>query len=121
MNGNDIIVYQNGTAIAAVKTSGVKSGADTIETASATDGQWRQYITGRKEWSISVGYLILANSGVRDLLKVGTTYTLKIKGRGAADSTGVTGTAILSACDIQLDRGKLVSGNFQFKGTGALV
>lgn len=120
MNGNNIIVYQNGTAIAGAKSAEISTSAGTIEVASATSGQWREFIAGRKEWSLSCGYLITANSGVRDLLTVGSSYTIKVKARDAADNTGVTGTAILTQCKITATRGNLVQGSFQFQGTGAL-
>ena len=120
MNGNNIIVYWNGTAIAAVKSNSIKTKADTIETASPTNGEWKTHIAGRKEWQISVSYLILTDNGVRDLLKTGNTYTIKMKGRNAADSTGVTGTATLTNCDITATRGNLVTGSFQFVGNGPL-
>ena len=120
MNGNNIIVYWNGTAIASVKSNSIKTKADTIETASPTNGEWKTHIAGRKEWQLSVSYLILTDSGVRDLLKTGNTYTIKMKGRNAADSDGVTGTATLTNCDITATRGNLVTGSFQFVGNGPL-
>ena len=70
-------------------------------------------------WSINVSYLVLAYNGVRELLNVGTTYTLKFRGRNQSDSTGVTGTAILKNCKITATKGNLVQGSFQFVGTGA--
>ena len=118
MNGNNIIVYQNGTAIAGAKSAEISTSAGVIEVASATSGEWREFITGRKEWSLSCGYIITANSGVRDLLTVGTSVTIKVKGRGAADSTGVTGTATITKCVITATRGNLVQGSFQFQGSG---
>lgn len=121
MNGNNIIVLCDGTAIAAAKSAEINSGADVIEVASATSGVWREFIAGRKEWSLSCGYLITANSGVRDLLSVGTTVTIKVKGRGAADSTGVSGSAIITKCAITATRGNLVQGSFQFQGSGQLT
>ena len=69
MNGNNIIVYKNGTAIAGAKSAEISTSAGVIEVASATSGEWREFIAGRKEWSLSCGYLITANSGVRDLLR----------------------------------------------------
>ena len=121
MNGNNIIVYKDGTAIAGAKSAEISTSVGTIEVASATSGQWREFITGRKEWSLSCGYLITANSGVRDLLTVGTTCTIKVKGRGAADSTGVSGSAIITKCNITASRGNLVQGSFQFQGSGQLT
>jgi len=120
MNGNNILIYKDGTAIAGMKSCEISTSVDTIEVASAMTGTWRARITGRKEWSLSCGYLITANSGVRDLLSVGTSYTIKVKARDAADNTGVSGTAILTQCKITATRGNLVQGSFQFQGTGAL-
>ena len=120
MNGNYILLYLDGVAIASVKSNTIKSKADTIETASATTGEWKTYIAGRKEWQMTTSYLVVADTGVRDLLKVGTTYTIKVKGRNSADATGVQGTAILTACDITATRGNLVQGSFQFVGCGEL-
>lgn len=119
MNGNNIIVLCDGTAIAAAKSAEINSGADVIEVASATSGVWREFIAGRKEWSVSVGYLVLADTGLADLLKVGTTYTIKVSGRGA---TGyLTGSAVMTTCKITANRGNLVTGSFAFKGSGALT
>lgn len=132
-NGNNIIVYSGGTAIAGTRSSEIQSGAELIEVSDPTQGNptqgtWRQYIAGRKEWSVTVGFLVLSDSalaisnktGIQDLLQVGNTFTLKIKERTAADSDGVTGTAILKTCKITMTRGNLVQGSFQFTGNGAL-
>lgn len=121
INGNNILIYKGGTAIAGVKSNEIQVGCETIEVSSPSTGAWRQYIAGRKEWSVNVGYLVLATSNVRDLLNVGTTYTLAFKERGAADSAGVSGSAILTTCKITAIRGNLVQGSFQFTGTGALA
>lgn len=118
MNGNNIIVLWDGTPIGAAKSGEINSGVDTIEVASSTTGQWRTFIAGRKDWSVSVGYLVLADTGLADLLKVGTTYTIKVSGRG----TGyVTGSAVLTTCKITANRGNLVTGSFAFRGSGALT
>jgi predicted secreted protein len=121
INGNNILVYKGGTAIAGVKTDEIQVGCETIEISSPTTGEWRQYIAGRKEWSINVAYLVLATSGVRDVLNVGTTYTIAFKERGAADSAGVSGSAILTTCKISATRGNLVTGSFIFQGISALA
>ena len=121
MNGNDIIVYKGGTAIAGAKSAEISTSVGTIEVASATSGEWRERIAGRKEWTLSCGYLVAANENVRNLLTVGSSYTIMVKGRGADDSTGVTGTAILTKCVITANRSNLVQGSFQFQGSGALT
>ena len=121
LNGNNILVYLNGTAIAGSTTADAQNTVDLVETGSPlSSGQWKQYIKKRKTWSVTVNYLVLQYSGVRDLLKVGDSYTLKIRGRNSSDSTGVSGTAILKTCRITAQRGNLVQGTFQFQGNSSL-
>lgn len=121
INGNNVLIYRNGTAIAGTITNEIQTGADLIEISSPTSGQWKEYIAGRKSWSVNVSYLILANNGVRDLLNVGSSYTLKIRGRNATDATGVVGTGILKSCKITATKGNLVQGSFTFQGTSSLT
>lgn len=127
--GYNILVFKGSTAIAGVKTNEIDSGAYRIEISSATDQYWRHFIAGRKEWSINVSYLVLdasalaisGKNGIQDLLQVGNTFTLRVKKRGAANSAGVSGTAILTACKIGAIMGNLATGTFQFTGTGPLA
>ena len=121
LNGNNILVYLNGTAIAGSTTADAQNTVDLVEIGSPlSSGHWKQYIKKRKTWSVTVNYLVLQYSGVRDLLKVGDSYTLKIRGRNSSDSTGVSGTAILKTCRITAQRGNLVQGTFQFQGNSSL-
>ncbi|MBR2016277.1 MAG: hypothetical protein IKA00_03110 [Prevotella sp.] len=121
LNGNNILVYLNGTAIAGSTTADAQNTVDLVEIGSPlSSGQWKQYIKKRKTWSVTVNYLVLQYSGVRDLLKVGDSYTLKIRGRNSSESTGVSGTAILKTCRITAQRGNLVQGTFQFQGNSSL-
>ena len=128
-NGNTILVYKNSTIIAGMKSNDVQTNVDLIEIASSDTSVWKQYITGRKEATITVGYLVVADTsalgvsggnGVRDLLQVGNSFTLKFKKRSAADSAGVSGTFILKTAKVTSQRGALVQGSFQFVLSGAL-
>jgi len=119
--GNNIIVFMNGTAIAGTKSDEIQVDGETIEVASETDQDWVHYITGRKSWSLNVGWLVLANQDVRKVLLAGSVVTIKIKGRGASDSSGVTGSAILKTVKITATRGNLAQGSFAFIGNGPLT
>ena len=129
-NGNTILVYKGSTLIAGMKSNDVQVSADLIEISSPTTGAWRQYVTGRKEATITVGYLVTADTsalgvsggnGVRDLLQAGNSFTLKFKLRNAADSNGVSGTFILKTVKITSQRGALVQGSFQVVLSGSLT
>ena len=119
--GNNIIVYMNGQAIAGTKSDEIQVDCETIEIASATDQAWTHSISGRKSWSLTVGWLVLANQDVRKALLVGSSVTIKIKGRGESDSNGVTGSAILKTVKITATRGNLAQGSFAFIGNGPLI
>lgn len=119
--GNNLLIFLNGTAIAGATFDDAQSGVDLLEIGSPIgSGQWKQFLTRRKYWSINVNYLVLQNTGVRNLLSVGTTYTVKFKARDSADNTGVSGQAILKVCRITAQKGNLVQGSFQFQGNGQL-
>ena len=121
IQGNNIIVLMNGTAIAGTKSDEIQVDSETIEIASATDQEWVHYISGRKSWSLTVGWLVLANQDVRKVLLAGSVVTIKIKARGASDASGVTGAAILKTVKITATRGNLAQGSFAFTGNGPLT
>lgn len=119
--GNNIIVLMNGTAIAGTKSDEIQVDCETIEIASATDQTWTHSISGRKSWSLTVGWLVLANQDVRKALLVGSTVTIKIKGRGDSDANGLSGSAIIRTCKVTAIRGNLATGSFAFVGNGPLT
>ena len=119
--GNNIIVLMGGTAIAGTKSDELQVDCETIEIASATDQGWAHHIAGRKSWSLTVGWLLLANTDVRKALLVGSSVTIKIKGRGDTDANGLQGSATIRTCKITAIRGNLATGSFQFVGNGALT
>ena len=118
-NGNNVLIYVDGSLVAGTRSDEVQSGCETIEIANPSSGDWRQFIVGRKEWSISQSWLLPAASDLGRLLQVGTTVTIRILGRGAAK--GLTGQAIVKTCKVTNTRGNISNGSFSFQGTGALV
>ena len=121
IQGNNIIVLMNGQAIAGTKSDELQVDCETIEIASATDQGWTHHISGRKSWSLTVGWLLLANTDVRKALLVGSSVTIKIKGRGDSDANGLQGSAIISKAKITAIRGNLATGSFAFVGNGPLT
>jgi len=118
--GNNILVLMGGTAIAGTKSNEIQVDCETIEIASSTDQGWTHYLAGRKSWSLTVSWLLLANTDVRKALQVGSSVTIKFKGRGATDANGLSGSAIIRTCKISAVRGNIATGSFQFVGNGAL-
>ena len=124
MTGKDIILVlsQGGTALAstAIKSQDIQTEADVLEKASSSQQSWREYIAGRKGWSVTLSYLVLTSDKILDLLKVGQTFSVTMKKMN--DNTNkVTGNAILKAVKQTASVGNLAQGSWQLQGTGALV
>lgn len=119
-NGNDILVYMNGVAIASARSAEVRVDGELIEVASPTQGDWREFLAGRKEWDVQVGYLVVANADLAKLIQVNQKVTLIINGRTATAANGLTGSAFISTAKQTYTRGSLIQGSFAFKGSGPL-
>ena len=124
MTGKDItvIIAQNGTALAStrIKSNDIKTKCDTIEKASTTQQTWKEFVAGRSEWSINVGYLVLAAPQVSNILLVRQTFDLTFTASDGTNTGTLTGEAILTSADIKANTGSLAQGTFAFQGTGPL-
>lgn len=129
MTGHDLLLYfeyqDEGSTLwlpfGCSKSHEIKGDVEEIEISSPTSGVWRQYLTGRKEWSVTCSYLVLAKEQLRDLLEIGNTFNVCFKQRNEQNSTGLSGTCFLKSVIITASEGNLVQGSFTFRGTGALI
>ena len=122
IKGNDLIISKaEGSAIAASKTCEINMNCELKEISSPSSGAFKSFIAGRKEWSVSLQYMVPAEGTtvMNRILSVGKTYTLTCKVRGSETDT-LSGTAICTECKITASRGNMLTGNFSFKGTGPL-
>lgn len=118
--GKNIVIYWNDHIIAGTRSNDFETECDTLEVASPEQGEWREYLTARKKWQVTVGYLVPASSDITDMLRVGNTYTLQFVDR-TDRTTLLQGTAILKKCKITASIGSIIQGSFQFQGNGALA
>lgn len=123
MTGRDIIVVLtlNNVAVAstAIKSQDIQTDADVIERASASQQSWREFVAGRKSWSMNISYLVLTASKIRDLLYVGQTFGVTVRDR--ANTYSLTGTAIMKSVKHTETVGNLCQGSFSLQGSGALT
>lgn len=124
MTGKDVILTlsQGGVALAntRIKSQSIKSQCGVIEKASSTQQDWVEVVAGRNSWSLTVRYLVLSGSQVKDVLKVGQTFSITMQEYGSSTNK-VTGTALLSGVDAEYPTGNLAQGTFTFTGSGALT
>ena len=124
MTGKDVILTlsQGGVALAntKIKSQSIKSQCGVIEKASSTQQDWVEVVAGRKSWSLTVRYLVLSGSQVKDVLKVGQMFDVTMNEYGSTTNK-VMGTALLSAVDAEYPTGNLAQGTFTLTGSGALT
>ena len=113
------IVKATGLNIYGAKSDDIEVVCGTNEVVSPTQGNWREFIAGRKEWQLTTNYLVQSTGNEIDkVLNVGVKYPVRF-----IDNTSLSelrGYAILVSAKISAIKGNLVTGSFQFKGTGAL-
>lgn len=114
MNGNRIILTKDGVAFGALVSHDVQTDGDTVEVAGATQGDYREFIPGRKTWVMTATCLVISSAIFANLLQAGNTFSLKSTDRQLENN--VHGRARLEECRITAHRGNLVQGFFRFKG-----
>ena len=102
INGNNILIYVNGAVVAGTRSNEVQTNRELIEIASPTSGEWREFITGRKDWGFTVSWLVSSHSDIQQLLLNAGTVTVRIVGRG--ETLGLTGSAIVQTCRMTFTR-----------------
>lgn len=125
VQGNNIIIgWETSTGVFtpfyASKSSTIQVGSETIEISSPTTGLWRDHIAGRKNWSVSTSFLLLALWHATDTLTaVGSKFHIRIYDR-TDSSRYMDGRAILKTAKVTATRGNLVQGSWEFVGCGEL-
>ena len=119
INGNNILIYIDGTVVAGTKSNEIQSNRELIEIASPSSGEWREFIAGRKDWGFTISWLVSSYSDIQQLLLNAGTVTVRIVGRG--ETLGLTGSAIVQTCRMTFTRGNLAQGSLQLKGNGPLT
>lgn len=113
--------------ICGTKANDIQCEAELVNVSSSSDGTWVHRIVGRKEWSVTVNFILTpASEGnmsvtVGNLLSVGSRYTLLIKRRDGTAAKSLTGSAYLKSMKITGSRGNLAVGSWQFVGNGPLT
>lgn len=124
VHGKDIQIYRATPApgeegypklVACAKSCDIIVSADIIEVSTEEESVWRQFIAGRKDWQVTINYLVTAMPS--DIPRVGDSVTLLISQKGAPP---LHGKAICEKCRITSTLGNLAVGAFTYQGTGEL-
>lgn len=120
IHGRNLIIKVNGTAIAGARSCDINISGEEIEVASATQSKWREFLTGREEWSVTCNHLLPASGTPLRSSKnmVNTTVTIRMESGRYGDV--LTGQAIVKSWRTTGTLGNLAQGTFSFRGSGPL-
>ena len=120
--GNDLILKDssNGIVLAASKSLELNINGETIEVGRTSADMWRKFITGRKDWSISVSTLVGSGQFTASAAMIGKTYGVKFVDGQSATTALLSGLCICKQVKITEQKGSVAKGSFVFQGTGAL-
>ena len=118
LQGNNLIIYVDGVAVAAAKSCTVTMEVGSIDTAGS--GRTKASMPTVKDWSVKTSVLVTSLNGHFALSgKVRLSVGVR-DGNGELTTDRMTGEAIVTSANVSAAVGNLVQGSFSFKGTGAL-
>lgn len=125
LHGRNLLIMQHtqGTTdtpvVACAKSCEVNTSCEIIEISSTTNNIWREYISGRKDWSVTVNYIVTADGFAPSMLRIGEKVTLRVTERGTG--AVLQGDALIKNAKAVATIGNLTTGSFSFQGTGELA
>lgn len=117
LQGNNLIIYVDGVAVAAAKSCTVTMEVGSIDTAGS--GRWKSSIPTVKDWSVKTSVLVTSLNG-HFALSGKVRLSVAVVDGGEMTTDRMTGEAIVTSANVTAAVGNLVQGNFSFKGSGAL-
>ena len=114
-DGNN--VYQ---PIAASNSCDIDVSCDVKEISSPSSGVYREYVAGRKTWTVRVEWMVYTTDTVKShLTSVGTEFELRMTVDGNANDL-LYGDAILVQAQVRGSVGNILRGSWTFQGAGLL-
>lgn len=117
LQGNNLIIYVDGVAVAAAKSCTVTMEVGSIDTAGS--GRTKASMPTVKDWSVKTSVLVTSLNG-HFALNGKVRLSVAVVDGGEPTTDRMTGEAIVTSANVSAAVGNLVQGSFSFKGTGVL-
>ena len=117
LQGNNLLIYIDGVAVAAAKSCTVTMEVGSIDTAGS--GRTKASMPTVKDWSVKTSVLVTSLNG-HFALSGKVRISVAVVDGGEITTDRMTGEAIVTNANVSAAVGNLVQGSFSFKGTGAL-
>ena len=117
LQGNNLIIYVDGVAVAAAKSCTVTMEVGSIDTAGS--GRTKASMPTVKDWSVKTSVLVTSLNG-HFALSGKVRLSVAVVDGGEITTDRMTGEAIVTSANVSAAVGNLVQGSFSFKGSGTL-
>lgn len=117
LQGNNLIIYVDGVAVAAAKSCTVTMEVGSIDTAGS--GRTKASMPTVKDWSVKTSVLVTSLNG-HFALNGKVRLSVAVVDGGEITTDRMTGEAIVTSANVSAAVGNLVQGSFSFKGSGVL-
>ena len=116
--GKKVLIYSGATGttpvVAAAKNCSINIKYDMIEKASSTQSTAKEFITGRYEWELTVGHLVVSGSEYQGIRLAGQRVLISV----VINNVRKKGYVIVPQAGISAPVNGLATGSVTFKGDG---
>ena len=124
LHGRNLLIMQHTQnadtpVVACAKSCEINTSCDIIEISTTSESLWREYISARKDWTVTVGYIVTTDDFAPSMLRIGEKVTLRFTERGTG--AVLQGDALIKNAKAVATIGSLTTGSFSFQGTGELT
>ena len=109
------------TAIAEMRSWSLNPSADEIDTSSFDSSQWKEYMSGLKEWTCATEGNLVKGHVAAVVNKIGEIATVELKVTATDGDLSFSGDAFITSLDIDVPVDDKASISIDFRGTGALT
>ena len=117
IHGRNILIYEGGQVVAAARSCTISMNVDDSEVSNPASTNTRNYIAGRKSWTVTITKLVTVAHTFFENLDQEVRLSFMVRG---SSTDRMTGNAIVKNVEVSGTVGSLTTGNFTFQGTGPL-
>jgi predicted secreted protein len=127
LNGTNLLVYCDGTAIAHCTTCSLSKSADMMDISTKASLGWKKVKPGQKSWSVEVSGMVALDASynfeyLMDLIINQTKVALKFKSsNNISGDTYFTGDAYLASVSTDAPNQAVMTYSASFTGTAVLT
>ena len=122
VHGRNLLIYVDGSVVAAARTCRISMDFDTIEVAGVDSGQFKYHIQAMSSWTVTVTKLVAVVHTLFEENEQPVRLSFVVRDKyGNLMGDRMTGDALIKNVSVDATVGSLATGSITFQGTGELI